>query len=339
MNIIPNKYLSVRHGIGAIYLMRKWTGKYGELATMECLLNAYREAKDADKAHLGLLMAMLFDFRSNEHAVQCAGKFGISAMPSLSVGESILIRIVEKGNEIGWCKEFSDAVCGWAPLVEEFDYVKYPLIFTPDSTRQVLCISKDDGIYAFRMSDGSLNLLVINTMNDTALIDEEPFGTEGSENYPLYFTESTHFVSPVFRLRTVCRLLEFILSEVGYPPLHIKLNVVFNKHNAYLINSTEYEADGDHASDWQHISVYMRRDYPNDYIFRSVTNLLQGHELECNANRVMSKLIDSLSAVSILYKNISNEEKLLAVSNRELRKFCKKYKIFSDGKEPPELLF
>lgn len=334
MNIIPNKYLSARHGENAIHLMRRWTGKYGESAAMECLLNAYKEANDADKSHIGLLMAMLFDFRSNGHAVDCAGKFGVSVRPSLSVGESILIQKAKDGNEIRWLKDFTQAIHGWTSLVADFDSVNYPLIFTPDAVRQILCISRNDGIYAFRMADGSINFLVINTINDPILIDEEPFGKEGAENYPLYFTESTHFISPVFRLRTVCRLLEFILSEVGYPPIQIKLNVVFNKYNAYLINSTDYEANGAHTSDWQNISVYMRKDYPNDYIFSSVTNFLQCHKMGSNEIQVTSMLVDSLSAVSILYKNISNEEKLLAVSNRELRRFCKKYSIFSDGKEP-----
>lgn len=330
MNTIPKKYLSARLGNESIHLMRKWIGKYGELLIMECLLKAYADAKTVDKTHIGIILSMLFDVRSKEFAMDCANMFGFDPQPSLSVGESILVNRIKSGYNVAWLKEFSQLVSHWAPLVEEFDSEKYPLIFTPESASKVVCINKEDGIYAFRSIEGSVNIVVINTKQDDILVDEESFG---DDEYPLYFTESSHFVSPVFRLRVVSRLLEFILAEIGYPTFKIKHSVVFNAHNAMLINSSEYESGGNNESDWQNISVYMRKDYPNNYIFSSASHFLPGDEIECIENDVATKLIEALAAVSILYSNLSEDKKLLSTSTKELQKYAKKCSIFSDVKD------
>lgn len=339
MNTIPKKYLSARHGEGAIHLMRRWIEKFGEGAIMGCLLDAYKKSNPADKAHVGTLMAMFFNLQSTEHASECACRFGIEIEPSLSVGEWILAERIRNGHNVCWLKEFSESVSHWPMLVEEFDSNKYPLVFTSESARRVLCISKEDGIYAFRTPQGAVRFMVINPMDNTALIDEEPFSGDIIDGCPLYFTETSHFVSPVFQLRVVSRLLDFVLSEVGYPTLPIKMSVVFNGYNASLINSPEYEIGGEKMSDWNNVSVYMRSDYPNDYIITSTSHFLPEDSPDCPENEVASKLIDALAATSILYSNIVKEQKMLSTSISELRNLSRKYEIFSNSRDSIDVPF
>lgn len=339
---LPNKYLSAKFQNQAISLMRKWLGKVSESDkgdVIEQLLQAYDEtASPMDKKHIGGLMAMIFELKSSEAASECAGRFAIETLPGLSVGESLMIDRAKTGYSTCWRKKFSSKVTDYRLNTADIDSDKHPLVFSSDAACKVFCLSSVDNIYAFRSAgDSAVNILVIdNSLNDTALIDEDSFCCGKNADYPLYFTDHSHFVSPIFRIRTIFRILNYILTEVGYPTFTTRPKVLFNRPNACLINASEYEPGGVHQKDWEGISVYLRRDYPSDYIFKSVGHIVPTPDTNSAEYEVTVKLISALAATAILYHDLSEENHLLFGSDHELAKLVRKSGIFLSAK-PDEI--
>lgn len=328
MNAIPKKYLTAANASKAYMLMRKWLRTSGEATVMEHLLKAYGNAPSADKCHLGAMMAMIYEMKSRETAEECAGLFGHTGLPGMSVGESILVARLEGKEKMEWLTTFSYKVRSWQPLVEEIDTNRHPLVFSPNMSGRVLTISKEEDIYAFRNNGGELYLVCIGNTGNDILIDEDGFGET-----PLYFTVSTHFVSPVFKLRLANHLLNFVLAEIGYPSLHTRLVVVFNAYDAILINYDEYASGGDKADEWEDIEVYMRKDYPDRYIFTSASGFFPKEEENCLENNTASRLIEAMAATSILYQRLRQDGKDAEISAAELRKYSRTLGLFDQSKK------
>ena len=91
--------------------------------------------------------------------------------------------------------------------------------------------SMKDDIYACVNYDDVCVIMMDSSANATELADEEAFGNE----YPQYFTESSHRVSPVFRLWAVCEALR---QHPGLRKAKIS-GVLFT--TSHIINEEEME--------------------------------------------------------------------------------------------------
>jgi hypothetical protein len=91
--------------------------------------------------------------------------------------------------------------------------------------------SMKDDIYACVNYDDVCVIMMDSSANATELADEEAFGNE----YPQYFTESSHRVSPVFRLWAVCEVLR---QHPGLRKAKIS-GVLFT--TSHIINEEEME--------------------------------------------------------------------------------------------------
>lgn len=96
-------------------------------------------------------------------------------------------------------------------------------------------ISRTDRIVCYREEDGTLVLLMQELADKQIYCDEECFKKEA----PLYFTDESHFISPVYKLQKARDILAEILSEIGYPYLRIKLKVMYTSSAASLMNEED----------------------------------------------------------------------------------------------------
>ncbi len=332
MNVMPKKYLSYRNQSDAIHLMRKWIAESGVQVVFDFLIEAYKVAESQDKHYIGCLIAMTFDMRLPKHAYECAAKLGIQLDKDFSVGESLLANLMKEDLDKGWRKIFSDKVV-YTPIYTEddFDSFEHPLIFSNSCSRKIAALSYRDQIHVIRESDGAIGIVIIDKIKDSVLIDEESFQGAKGEEYPLYFTESTHYVSPVFRLRVIGKLLEFFLREIGYPTVKIRYTVVFNSPEASLINISDYFPGGEFAEQWADIRVCLRKDYRDNYVFHDILSCIGGEG--SIGLKVSTGLLNCLAAVKILYHELCYSERMLEAckSDASIRKLCKEFSIFSEA--------
>lgn len=312
-------------------MVRAWVNEYGTPQDIAgALVNAYSEASEANKEHIGKLLAMVFESRSEELAEECAGKYGVKIRPCRSVGESICVGDCDNISDLRFRMDFTRLVKGWPTVVEEFRKDRYTHIVPSDAVRQILAISITDRIHVFRHIDGSVRLFIIEDIPASILVDEEKFGDEP----PMYFTESSHFLSPVFKLNLVERLLDFCLAKIGYPYVKVLKSVVFSSPEAELINGADYFPGGDCAQQWEGVEVVLRRYNRNNTIFRDITSFLKPENLE-NAleNEHTAMLLFALGAVSLMYKEIIDTRRNYYPSDHALDKMAKSIGIFKPWKK------
>lgn len=189
------------------------------------------------------------------------------------------------------------------------------------SVGNVLTIDIADAIYAIMKGDGTLNLYVMENCPDDILIDEEPFADEA----PLYFTSSTHFTSPVFKVKVVKQILDHCLEEIGYPHIPVKMTVIFTAHDANLINIEDYAR---HES-WKDIEVLMLKSILPNYAFNNSRSFIDKNE-DANSlkNQMRAALIHSICATSILYHSICDDNVATNLNSSILASQCKKNNIF-----------
>lgn len=327
MKNIPKKYLSTKFGHEARALIRKWSiESESDIWLVKNLIEAYGSAKEQDRRHIGLLLAMVFDLYSPQAARECAERFGIAPSINRSIGETIFADGYQTDASIFWRKMFSTKVQSWHPLTEEIDNKKYPLVVPPSKVKSVFTIDRSDSIYAFRQNDGTIKLVIINSTKDDILIDEELFVDEP----PLYFTEKSHFVSPVFKLKAVKNILEFILAEIGYPPVRIEMAALFSSPQAYLINEADYLPGGCNENQWIGVSSIMRKDHPNDYMLDSISDFFRCNDsLQSVENSMSSILLYALAATAIIYEYMNIDNRELMPNYKQLAKLCAEYDIFN----------
>lgn len=275
-------------------------------------------------------MSMMLGMKSSTFAKECASRCGIETLPGLSVGESLMVDHVKSGQPLRLRNEFTQRVRDYTQLTTDFDSQKYPLVFS-NACGNVLCLNRDDGIFVFLTSEG-VNVLIINTdINDDVLVDEESFCIGDDADYPLYFSQSAHYVSPIFTLHVIGKILELVLELSGYPTFETHLIALFNNHNACLLNADEYEKGGEHESEWRDVEIYLRQDYPSDYIFTAAKCFFPSPDVDSPENKIRTELIHAFAATAILYDELKKDNKLLIKSN-ELRKFVRMSEIFIDKK-------
>lgn len=323
---IAKKYLSSASGLSSYHQVRKWVHKGATVKEIaEALTASYGEAKDKDKLHISTMLALAYDFASPKLAEKCLGLTGAARKSRMSVGQTVFLRRCEQLDYVDWVKVYSDSVRKWKPLVEKFDTDQWHDIIYEEHSGRVLTVDREDHIHALRSNDGSLTLFILNDCNSDMLIDESSFISDA----PLYFTESTHFVSPVYKINLVGKILDYCFAMVGYPPVNIKREVIFTSSSAKLMNIDEYTGLGSRVRDWDGVTVGFSAKSASPYFYDCI-HFLDEFKVNSFRNNVLNMMIDSLAAASMLYKRIKIDfgEEFVNADDKLLKRLAKEEEIF-----------
>lgn len=322
MKKIPQKYLYSTNQREARAFMRQCFASGMTAKDMAAQLTAkYRTSGAAVREHLGKLLSIIYDFDSPETARQCARTFGLSLIDGLSVSESVYIEGYSDDEQIFKRKEFSSNVTSYMQVVDPFPSSRWPLTVAPSTCKDVLTISSEHNIYAVMGADNELSLFILEPCPDDILIDEEVFGDEE----PLYFTEHSHFTSPVFRINLANRILDHCLAEIGYPHIPVKKRVIFTGNEANLINLEDYRS---HDS-WQNVEVIMLKSIVPTYAINKSRCILDKERAPKDfKNQLREMLLFSISATAILYESVCRERQTLSVTPKTLSTLCRRNYIF-----------
>lgn len=320
MNNIAKKYFSKSSHRSALLFLRKWVSEIGIYRMCAIFGEAYHSANEEDRAHIGKIISALFEIERPAMAKECAERFGVTIDKHFSIGENLVIDAFDGQDRLIWRKGLCKA-CN--SQTSTFDKSQYPMVVDHGDVVQ---LSEKDRIFACRTQSGCLRILCIELNNQDILIDEESFGES-----PLYFTESTHYVSPVFRVTIMRKIIEYIMKMTGYPSIPMDCVAVFNRQGANLINMDEYLPGGEHEDAWENVRVLTRREFPNDYFFTDVISWNNNEALLFQ--RLLIRFQRILRAASILYAYMSDHDKLINMTENSLRKACMAIKLFDISPE------
>ena len=226
---------------------------------------------------------------------KCLKMFDYEATSGYSVNEKLAMKY---GRIIG-CKELNVSVeenLRQAKGIGEY--------FTEDAC--VVAISEKEKVYCYKEHDGALVLLSVENCNQDILCDEDTF-IEGE--LPFYFTATTHFVSPVFKLGMLSTLLNELLLHIGYPYMRIKKKVLYTAADVRLINEDDMWDDP-----WQGLD--LENVYGRNVVLK---------KLEAMNDKALSQpLKEVLAVAALLYddlfiKKISEPERIKEVMKRFLK--------------------
>ena len=322
MKKIPQKYLSATNHREARAFMRQCLASGMSVKDMAAQLTAkYRASRSIVREHLGALLSIIYDFDSPETARKCARMFGHDLVEDLSVSESVYISGYSQDERIFRRKQFSSEVTSYKPVVDSFPSSRWPFTVSPSASGDVLTISREHNIYAMLDAGNELNLFILEPCPDDILIDEELFGNDE----PLYFTESSHFTSPVFRINLIAHILDYCLTEIGYPHIPVKKKVIFTSHEANLVNLDDYLSH----KDWKDVEVIMLKTVIPEYAINKSSCILdRKRSLDDVKNQLREMLLFSISATAMLYGAVCNERLTLSVTPKNLSALCRKNHIF-----------
>ncbi len=325
MKNIPEKYYKEENQREALANLRRCLASGMTVKDIaKQLTSKYEHASDSQKKHIGKLLASVYDFESRTTAKACALLFSIKMLNSLSVGESAYIDGYEDSDMVSFKKMYSLEVIGG--MGEVFDNYQggRSRILSPASNSNVLTISKDDNIYAVIHSKGNMSIFIVESCDTDILVDEESFMSEA----PLYFTESTHFVSPVFKIKQVKSIFDYCLKEIGYPAISVNQKVIFADMRANLINRSEYVGEVADRDDWNGIDVIMYKEIVPDYPISDICDLEYDYCENELKLQLRCQLIHSVGATAKIYNSICKDNKMLKLTPTILSKLCKKNNIF-----------
>lgn len=322
--MIPKKYLSPSTGGEAFIRMRGWLK--GELAVGTALrqLSAeYAAAKsDAKRLHVGRLIAFVM-YEGGDVGAKVAEEFGAEMVPGWTVAESLLREVFPEG--VKWRRCFGDFVDDYEP--PKFTARRLERVVA-NAGEAVLPLATD--IVAFRGLHGELRFAALNDCPSDILVDEEIFVTEEP---PLYFTESSHFISPVHKLRLMERIATHMLTEIGYPPLKIRLSVVFTADEVTLVNREEYDG-GASSDDWAGVEVILLKEHEESPLLRSGLSFDEMPRSGMSAWEMSKALRTALQATSVIYRHLGREEGFASnLTLKRLRELCNNFRIFRKKRE------
>ncbi len=323
MKKIPQKYLYSTNQREARAFIRQCLASGMTVKDMAAQLTTkYRTSGAAVREHLGKLLSIIYDFDSPKIACHCARFFGINLIDGLSVSESVYIEGYSDNEQIFKRKEFSSNVTSYMPVVSPFPSNRWPLTVAPSAHENVLTISSEHNIYAVMGADNELNLFILEPCPNDILIDEDVFDDEE----PLYFTEHSHFTSPVFRINLANRILDYCLAEIGYPHIPVKKKVIFTSHEANLMNLDDYRC---HSS-WLNVEVIMLKSIVPAYAINKSRCILDKERAPKDLkNQLREMLFFSISATAMLYESVCSEKLTLSVTPKTLSALCKRNYIFA----------
>lgn len=109
---------------------------------------------------------------------------------------------------------------------------KHPLACYFMDITGVFVLSEENRVYAYRDKDGYLVLISYVDTAHAVLGDEDKFNNEP----PMWFTECSHFRSPVWALKEVRGALLRMMAATGMARVPIRLEVVFVHKECFMIN-------------------------------------------------------------------------------------------------------
>lgn len=123
-------------------------------------------------------------------------------------------------------------------------------------------------VFACRRHSGRLALIYVTGCEQAVLVDEEEF--TGSE--PTYFTESTHFRSPVNVLHTLREIFRYVLARDFNPPIQLELNLAVPSAKCSFLNIDDFIKDDIREThpDWRELNLIMRSERPSGYLVNDV---------------------------------------------------------------------
>lgn len=104
-----------------------------------------------------------------------------------------------------------------------------------DDETAVYLLDETDGIFAWRDADGYLVLNISIDNSEDILVNEELMKNE----IPLYFTASTHFQSPVWKMRTMKKAVQETLRHLEFPDVPIRFQIFLPGKTQMFINEEE----------------------------------------------------------------------------------------------------
>lgn len=104
-----------------------------------------------------------------------------------------------------------------------------------DETTAVYLLDQEDGIFAYRDMDGYLVLNIPVKSTEDILIDEEMI----NGNVPMYYTASTHFQSPVWKMRTMAKAILEVVRHLEFPDIPIRYQMLLPQKTQMLINEDD----------------------------------------------------------------------------------------------------
>lgn len=250
------KYFSPTSGTKSIMQMRRWMDSGATAADLvRWIKGEYDKAEDDEtKEYLGVMLATAMSvsdsFSGRRLAHQCAELFDMPPAKDMSVGEAALLTmaIVNGCKPLEWPETFNPYFvknCRLPSAAAPAKIVTKAL--SPADHRNMVTVSERHSVYFMRDAHGYAWLIAVNHCSADILVDEETFHCDP----PLYFTESSHFISPVWIVKQVADILEYILMMIGFPPMKIYKRVIFDAPGANLINEDVYLENGE----WEDVDV------------------------------------------------------------------------------------
>lgn len=325
--VIPKKYLTIRYAKDAFMQVRKWCNDDTRIIrAAEEVVDAYEHANCTNRGYLAHLLAMIMGLRSEDFSRKCMLDTGLKILECRSVSESIytLYNTEVEGPQKSAC--IAPCVWDWNHLKIKLNMSRHKWLLHRDDVDNILTISMSDEVYACRHKDGSVRVFILNDCDDDILVDEEPFNGE----CPMYFTEDSHFISPVFKIKVVMKILNFFLAEIGYPSVNIIPDVIFPSSGAHFINRDVYMCGGEFFSAWKGINVTTRRDTKGLYILDSIACFINDYPESVFMDVLVYKLLEALSATAIMYSKIELSPDILNQTTSNLKKMAKSLGIMTN---------
>lgn len=323
--MIPRKYLQASNSRAARGLLRTWLSRgltVEDIARQ--ITERYATAPEKDKRHLGELLTMVYEFRSLRVAEKCADLFGLERETGFSFGQSILELGYGDATKIEWRRELNVDTGAGSLIAKGFPYGRYRMVCEESTMVNVLTVSEEEATYVTIDKRGRLILFAVSDVSESILVDEESFNDE----LPLYFTENSHFVSPVFKVNVLKKVLDYVLREIGYPFVEMECKAIFCSPTADLINRDDYIKGGDMSRNWAGVDVIMIKDVlpgraiPNQgFFFADPT----GPE---NLRRdIEYMLVRAVAAAAEIYRTILDRG-IYKVTDAFIARKCRELKIF-----------
>lgn len=321
MLTIPKKYLKPSQTVAALQLVRTWFSK-GLLPIdgVRQIYEAYKEARSEEaKLNLGFFMATFLEDIKFILSDECARRFKFDELPLNFTGIKgslvYFIKALGNNNSVVWRRSFTQSVLDFHSLNDLANQYIINTLFYEFTIPGLFVIHPKEEVFAMGDYDRrSLTLVIGNGCNDDVLIDENVFGNEP----PLYFTESYHFISPIYKLKLVKAILEYILLQIGFPYFKIKMVAIFYGRKVNLINRDDYID----SKDWENIEVMTPKDTIHDYYLASSSKMLVDAEEDTPVvTEIKHTLINALKATAIVCDKIYTLNKFVTLTPATLRQF------------------
>lgn len=304
----PKTYEKKSYRIAAVRMARYWLTRD---ITPEGMVKFYHDiytkcVNDADEQRRVLaLMAYCMSLTDEGFALRTAKLAGIERVSDRSVGENVALFLENEYEEIPWRASVGEGLDLFDLLHvnhrDEDMMANRVIIPSVAYLAEVDC----SRVYAWRSHKGEFNIDVINDFNDTILVDEDMF----NDDPPLYFSEHSHFISPVCVANITRRVLESVLEIIGYPPLEVHMHVYFTNPEASLLNADEYSMGApDIGWCWNGVYVRTRRAFRTPIAEIALPFEHIGGTTDCPADRQDAALHRAVGATAVMLRALGKSE-------------------------------